>query len=105
MITIRSCNSNSDVALISLEATLTTPRNVYAISSDDPMIESGPSYDGALFGAISWPVSRFRLEDGLLLEQHMFLPHDGSAMALSWAVRGDVTTPAQLVVRPFFSGC
>ncbi len=105
MITIRPSKNSSELALICLEATLTTPRNVYAISSDDPMIESGPSYDGALFGAISWPVSRFRLEDGLLLEQHMFLPHDGSALALSWALRGDVTTPANLVVRPFFSGC
>jgi len=105
MITIRPSKNSSELALICLEATLTTPRNVYAISSDDPMIESVRSYDGALFGAISWPFSRFRLQDGLLLEQHMFLPHDGSAMALSWAVRGDVTTPAQLVVRPFFSGC
>jgi hypothetical protein len=34
----------------------------------------------------------------------MFLPHDGSAVALSWELRGGLI-PAQLVVRPFFSGC
>jgi len=69
------------------------------------MTDSGSSFDGNLFGPISWPVSRFRLADGLLLEQQMFLPHDGSAVALSWVLRGDTATAAQLVARPFFSGC
>jgi hypothetical protein len=49
--------------------------------------------------------SRFRLADGLLLEQQMFLPHDGSAVAFSWALRGNALVSAELVVRPFFSGC
>jgi hypothetical protein len=105
MITIRSCNSNSDVALISLEATLTTPRGVYTISSEGPMTDSRSSFGDALFGPISWPVSRFRLAEGLLLEQQMFLPHDESAVALSWSLRGNTAIAAQLVVRPFFSGC
>jgi hypothetical protein len=35
----------------------------------------------------------------------MFLPHDGSTVAMSWALHGDTATAAQLVVRPFFSGC
>ena len=105
MITIRSCNSNSDVALISLEATLTTPRGVYTISSEGPMTDSRSSFGDALFGPISWPVSRFRLAEGLLLEQQMFLPDDGSAVALSWSLRGNTAIAAQLVVKPFFSGC
>src|SRR5947207_2299691 len=105
MITIRSCNSNSDVALISLEATLTTPRGVYTIFSEGSMTDSRSSFGNALFGPISWPVSRFRLAEGLLLEQQMFLPHDGSAVALSWSLRGNTAIAAQLVVRPFFSGC
>src|SRR5205809_7678256 len=105
MITIRSCNSNSDVALISLEATLTTPRRVYTISSEVPMTDSRSSFGDALFGPISWPVSLFRQAEGLLLEQQMFLPHDGSAVALSWSLRGNTAIAAQLVVRPFFSGC
>lgn len=104
MITIRSPKTGSQVALICLEATLTTPRSVYGISSDGPMIDSGSSSVG-LFGAISWPVSRFRLGDGLLLEQQMFLPHDGSAVAFSWALRRDALVSAQLAVRPSFSGC
>ena len=105
MITIRSSNISSEVALICLEATLATRRGVYTISSDGPMIDSASPSGGGLFGAISWPRSRFRLADGLSLEQQMFLPHDGSAVALSWVLRGDAFASAQLVVRPFFSGC
>ncbi len=104
MITIRSSNSNSEAALICIEAILTTPRGVYTISSNGPMIDSALTSGGGLFGAISWPRSRFRLAEELSLEQQMFLPHDGSTVALSWELRGG-PIPAQLVVRPFFSGC
>jgi len=92
------------MALMSLEATLTTPCGVYTISSNGPMIDSASPSGGELFGAISWPRSRFGLAGGLSLEQQMFLPHDSSAVALSWELRGGLV-PVQLVVRPFFSGC
>lgn len=69
------------------------------------MIDSALPTAAGLFGAISWPHSRFRLADGVLLDQQMFLPHDGSALALSWALQGDAFNSAELVVRPFFSGC
>jgi hypothetical protein len=102
MITIRSSNSNSEPALICLEVTLTTPRGVFTISSNDPMMDSALA--PGLFGSISWPRSRFCLSPGISLEQQMFLPHDGSAVALSWELCGGIS-PAQLVLRPFFSGC
>jgi hypothetical protein len=105
MITIRSLKNGSEVTLICLEATLTTPRGVCAISSNERMSDSRSSFGGALFGAVSWPRSCFRLADGLLLDQQMFLPHDGSAFAFSWALSGIAVASAQLVVRPFFSGC
>src|SRR5262249_32022903 len=105
MITIRSSKPGSQVALIRLEATLTTPRGAYSISSEGAMNDLGSSFDGNLFGPISWSISRFRLADGLLLEQQMFLPRDGSAVALSWSLRGSGVPPVQLVVRPFFCGC
>ena len=73
--------------------------------SNDPLTGSEWSFGDARFGAISGRVSRFRLAGGLLLEQQMFLPHDGSATAFSWTLRGDAAISAQLVVRPFFSGC
>lgn len=105
MITIRSSKDRSQVALISLEVTVTTPRNVYTISSDGSITESGSSIGEGLFGGISWPRSRFRLPEGGLLDQQMFLPDDGSAVALSWALIGNEGCAAQLVARPFFSGC
>jgi hypothetical protein len=105
MITIRSSKAGSQVALMCLEVTVTTPRNVYTISSDGPMADSGSSFVEGLFGAISWPRSCFRLPEGVLLEQQMFLPNDGSAIVLSWAFRGDTISTAQLVARPFFRGC
>jgi hypothetical protein len=69
------------------------------------LVDSGSPVGNGLFGAISWPVSRFRVAEELLLEQQMFLPHDGSAVALSRAFRGNTAIAAQLVVRPFFAGC
>ena len=105
MITIRSSKAGSKVALICMEVALRTSRNVYAISSDRALIDSGSSFGHGLFGGISWPVSRFRIAEGFLLEQQLFLPHDESTVAMSWALHGDAATAAQLVVRPFFSGC
>ena len=93
------------MALISLEVTVTTPRNVYAISSDGSITDSGSSLGEGFFGGISWPRSRFRLPEVALLDQQMFLPDDGSAVALSWALIGNEGCAAQLVARPFFSGC
>jgi len=105
MITIRSTKAGSKATLMSVEVTLKTPSNVYTISSDRALADSGSSFGDGLFGSISWPVSRFRIDEGLLLEQQMFLPHDESIVAMSWTLHGDTATAVQLVVRPFFSGC
>jgi hypothetical protein len=105
MITIRSSKASSNATLMCVEVTLKTPRTVYTISSDRALADSGSLIADGLFGSISWPVSRFRIEEGLLLEQEMFLPRDESTVAMSWTLHGETATAAQLVVRPFFSGC
>jgi glycogen debranching enzyme-like protein len=105
MITIRSSKAASKATLTCVEVTLKTARNVYTISSDRALGDSAPSFGDELFGGISWPVSRFRIEEGLVLEQQMFLPHDGSTVAMSWALQANMATAAQLLLRPFFSGC
>ena len=84
---------------------MNTPRNVYTISSERALADTTSPFGHGLFGGISWPVSRFRLGERLLLEQRMFLPHDESTMAMSWALCGNTPATARLVVRPFFSGC
>ena len=105
MITIRSSKGASKTTLICVDVALKTPRNLYTISSDRPLTDSRCSFGNGLLGGISWPVSRFRITEGLLLEQQMFLPHDESTVAMSWMLNGDTAKAAQLVVRPFFSGC
>ena len=105
MITIRSSKAGSKATLMCVEVTLKTSCNVYTISSDRALADSGSFFRDELFGGVSWPGSRFRIAEGLLLEQQMFLPHDESTVAMSWALHGDTPTAPQLVVRPFFSGC
>jgi len=104
MITIRSSAASSEPALVGLEATLTTVDGVYAISGNGSVADSGSPFGGGLFG-ISWPRSRFQLAPGVVLEQQMFLPHDGSVTAFSWQLRGQSPLQARLTVKPFFSGC
>ncbi len=105
MITIRSPKAGTKGTLVCVDVTLTTPRSVYTISSDGALIDSGSPRGQGFFGGISWPVWRFRIADGLTLEQQMFLPNYESTVAMSWALRGHADTVAQLVVRPFFCGC
>lgn len=104
MITIRSSENLSEPALICLEATITTPTSVLRVSSNGAIVDHSSPTGGGLFGAMSWPRSRFQLAPGVMLEQQMFLPHDGSGAAFSWELRGGFI-PAQLTVRAFFSGC
>src|SRR5215831_4747825 len=101
MITIRSSKAGPRATLVCVEVTLKTPRSVYSISSDTALADSGSCCGDGLFGGISWPVSRFRIEGRMLLEQQMFLPHDESTVAMSWALHGDLTAGAHLAVRPF----
>jgi len=105
MITIRSSKAGSKATLMCVEVTLKTPRNVYTISSDRALADSGSLFGDELFGGISWPVSPFRIKEGLLFEQQMFLPRDESTVGMSWALHGNTATVVQLVVRPFFAGC
>jgi hypothetical protein len=104
MVTIRSSEGLSDPSLICLEATITTPTSVLTMSSDGAIVDHASPFGGGLFGAMSWPRSRFQLAPGIVLEQQMFLPHDGSGAAFSWELRGGFI-PARLTVRAFFSGC
>jgi hypothetical protein len=105
MITIRSSKAGSKATLMCVKVTLKTSCNVYTISSDRALADSGSFLGDELFGGVSWPVSRFRIAEGLLLEQQMFLPREESTVAMSWSLRADAPTAVQLVARPFFSGC
>src|SRR6266487_515416 len=103
MITIHSSADSSAPVLVALEATLTTPIGVYTICCKELLDDSHSAFS-ALFGAISWPRSRFQLSPGAILEQQMFLPHDWSAAAFSWQLHSPFPMQAHLAVRPLFSG-
>ncbi len=105
MITIRSSAASSEPTLIGLEVILTTARGTYTISSNDSVADFSSPFGGGLFGAISWPRSQFRFVPGVVLEQQMFLPHDGSAAAFSWQLDAQSPLQGRLTVKPFFSGC
>ena len=105
MITIRSSVVSFEPTLIALEAVLTTAQGVYTISLNSSGRDSSSTFGGGLFGAISWPRSRFRFAPGVVLEQQMFLPHDGSAAAFSWQLHAQSPLQARLTIKPFFSGC
>jgi len=105
MITIRSSAASSEPTLIGLEATLLTAHGVYTISSHGSVADFSYPFGGGLFGAISWPRSRFQLTPEVVLEQQMFLPHDGSAAAFSWQLHAQSPLQMRLTVKPFFSGC
>lgn len=105
MITIRSSTDITGPGLLGLEVTIETADGTYSMSSEGAVAESHSPIAGGLFGAISWPQSRFQLPGGAILEQQMFLPDDGSAMAVSWRLSGNKSIAARIIVRPFFSGC
>ena len=104
MIKIRSSAASSKPTLIGLEIILTTARGTYTISSNGSVADSGSPFEGGLFG-ISWPHSRFRIGPGVVLEQQMFFPNDGSAAAFSWQLHAQSPLHGRLKVKPFFSGC
>lgn len=105
MITIRSSAASSKPTLIGLEVTLTTARGTYTISSNGSVADFSSSFGGGFFGAISWPRSQFRLAPGVVLEQQMFFPNDGSAAAFSWQLHARSPLQGRLTVKPLFSGC
>ena len=105
MITIRSSAASSEPTLIGLEVILTTRRGTYMISSNSSVPDFSSPFGGGLFGAISWPRSQFRLAPGVVLDQQMFFPNDGSAAAFSWQLHTQSPLPARLTVKPLFSGC
>jgi hypothetical protein len=105
MITIRSSAASSEPTLIGLEATLTTAHGVYTISSNGSAADFSSPFGGSLFGAISWPRSRFALAPGVVLEQQMFLPDDRSTAAFSWQLHAQSPVQGRLTVKPLFSGC
>jgi len=50
-----------------------------------------------------WPRWTYRLGDGTVVEQELFVTKDAPVVATSWRIQGELR-PATLTVRPFLSG-
>jgi predicted glycogen debranching enzyme len=89
-----------------LETWVETPSGIYPLSSH--AYAPGTIHpDGAArlvsFEVSPWPHWEFRLEDGTLIEQEIFVPRDAPLVVISWKCkpgRGKVT----LATRPLISG-
>jgi hypothetical protein len=104
MITVRVSKNVSEPTLVGFEATLTTASGVYEFSSNGPVADPTSPFGGGLYGAITWPQSRFQIRRDLAIEQQMFVSHDTADIALSWELRGQLS-PVRLLIRPYFAGC
>ena len=51
-----------------------------------------------------WPTFRFELDDGLIIEQELFVPYGESTVVLIWRLIGHAEGEVKLSVKPFFSG-
>jgi hypothetical protein len=105
MIRIPCSAHDTGPTLIALEATLTTSTGGYVISADGSAHDFHTPFSGGVFGAISWPRSRFQIVRGTVLEQQMFLPRDGTVAAFSWQLYSETALAARLSIRPLFAGC
>jgi predicted glycogen debranching enzyme len=56
------------------------------------------------FSTRPWPTWRYRLEDGAVIVQEIFVPRGSSAVVVRWRQEGPARGDIRLDVRPFFSG-
>lgn len=88
------------------DAWVQTPSGTFALSSQR-YTPHATHPDGARriesFTPDPWPRWRFRLEDGIEIEQEIFACNGASVVTISWRVVG-TATGVSLSVRPFLSG-
>ena len=95
------------VALVNgFDAWVETEGGRYALSSQR-YAQGAVDPDGAsrihAFTDEPWPHWSFRLGDGTLVEQEIFVPKGAPVVAVCWRLH-DARVPATLTVRPFLSG-
>src|SRR5216117_2047799 len=88
------------------EAWVETPAGSFPISSQayaPDVVHPDGSRRIESFAADPWPVWRFRLEDGTVVDQEFFVPKGSPVVALRWRLTGR-RKGVRLFVRPLLSG-
>ncbi len=89
------------------DAFVETEGGRFALSSQRYAAADVVSPDGAsrlsAFTSEPWPRWTYRLGDGTIVEQELFVTHGAPVAVLSWRILGKAR-PATLTVRPFLSG-
>ncbi|MEO8602825.1 MAG: amylo-alpha-1,6-glucosidase [bacterium] len=94
------------VLVSGFDAWVQTPTGQYALSAQryaPNMIYPDGASRLEQFDAEPWPRWRYRLADGSVVEQELFVPHGRAAVALSWRLVAP-SPGVTLRLRPFFAG-
>ena len=91
-----------------IDATIWTPDGSFPLSSqryggNDVVAPEGYKLIEA-FDHEPWPTWRYRLPDGSIVEQELFVTHGQPVTAMSWRLVSTRGGPVRLKVRPFLSG-
>jgi predicted glycogen debranching enzyme len=106
LLTARRPPTDRMVLVNGFDAWVETASGTWAISSQH-YVPGVDSPDGATrlesFAGEPWPIWTWRLPDGAVVRQELFVPHERSAVVLSWTLVAGPSA-AYLHVRPFLSG-
>ena len=106
LLTARKPPTDRMVLVNGFEVNLETGSGTFALSTQyySPGVFVPDEQHQLLSFAIEpWPIWRWQLEDGTIVEQELFVPHQKSLTAICWKVVSN-PGPVRLTVRPLLSG-
>lgn len=106
LLTARNPPSGRMVLVNGFEAFVTTSSGTFAISTQhyaSGVYSPNGQHHLISFATEPWPVWRWQLPDGTVIEQELFVPHEQSLTAMSWKVVQN-SAPVTLTIRLLLSG-
>jgi predicted glycogen debranching enzyme len=88
------------------DAWVETPDGIFALTSQNyvPGVVHPDGFSRLVnFSHEPWPIWRFEMGTGLVIEQEIFLERETPAILMAWKINGKVDASLRLHVRPFVS--
>jgi predicted glycogen debranching enzyme len=88
------------------DAWVETPEGIFALTSQNyapGVIHPDGSSRLVDFSSEPWPIWRFEIGSGLVIEQEIFLERKTQAIFMAWKISGELKSFVTLHVRPFIS--